>query len=155
MLILYIGAWTSLNHIQFTYVEYKMQSLSVFPLIGLFIIYSEAQLYVDQSWEDFKVTSFIRASVISIKNTCFQAKFNKTYIGHHDIRRKTAWEENIQRIIKHNEEAALGYHSYTINQNHLSDLVNIHSLFFFFRRNDSSSKLFCSLHKHIFSPWLN
>lgn len=53
-----------------------------------------------------------------------QKKYNKTYSGYHDTSKRLAWEENLRRIQKHNEEAAQGLHSYTIKDNHLSDLVN-------------------------------
>lgn len=37
--------------------------------------------------------------------------------------RRAAWEENLYKIHKHNVEAAEGFHSYTIRDNHLSDMV--------------------------------
>lgn len=54
------------------YVVDKMRCLSVFPLIGLFILYSQAQLYVDQSWEDFKVTYFIQTAANLKGNLVFR-----------------------------------------------------------------------------------
>ncbi|XP_019865917.1 procathepsin L isoform X2 [Aethina tumida] len=52
----------------------------------------------------------------------FKEKFNKTYSGFHDTSKRAAWEDNVRKIRKHNEEAAQGHHSYFIKENHLSDL---------------------------------
>ncbi|XP_017772618.1 PREDICTED: cathepsin L1-like [Nicrophorus vespilloides] len=52
----------------------------------------------------------------------FKDRFNKTYNGDHDNNRREAWEQNMQRIKKHNDEAEQGKHSFYIKDNHLSDL---------------------------------
>ncbi|KAJ3639963.1 hypothetical protein Zmor_003289 [Zophobas morio] len=59
----------------------------------------------DHKWEDFK------------------QRYNKTYYGSHDARRKLAWESNLEKIRRHNEEANKGLHSFYINDNHLSDMT--------------------------------
>lgn len=52
----------------------------------------------------------------------FKEKFNKTYTGSHDERRRRAWHDNLERIEKHNREAEEGIHSFYIEDNHLSDM---------------------------------
>ncbi|CAH2007901.1 unnamed protein product [Acanthoscelides obtectus] len=53
----------------------------------------------------------------------FKASFNKTYSDYHDTSRRQAWEENLIKIKKHNEEADKGIHSYYIRANPLSDMT--------------------------------
>lgn len=38
--------------------------------------------------------------------------------------RRTIWEKNMRLIEAHNEEAALGIHSYELGMNHLGDMVS-------------------------------
>nr|UHM21919.1 cathepsin L14 [Zabrotes subfasciatus] len=52
----------------------------------------------------------------------FKARYNKTYSDHHDSSKRKAWEENLEKVKKHNEEADQGIHSYYIRANHLSDM---------------------------------
>jgi cathepsin L len=51
-----------------------------------------------------------------------QAQFNKTYTGNLENARRTAWEQNLVEIYKHNLMAAAGHHSYTLRDNHIADL---------------------------------
>ncbi|XP_045481479.1 procathepsin L-like isoform X1 [Harmonia axyridis] len=71
-----------------------------------FVFGEETFLNLDGKWDEFK------------------KKFNKTYIGPHDTQKRQAWEDNLKKIHKHNEEAAKGLHSYTLKDNHLSDMSN-------------------------------
>ncbi|XP_043281745.1 procathepsin L isoform X2 [Venturia canescens] len=52
----------------------------------------------------------------------FKSLHNKTYVGKCEMRRRMAWEDNILKIYRHNLLAAAGHHSYTLRDNHLSDL---------------------------------
>ncbi|XP_076261029.1 cathepsin L4 [Rhynchophorus ferrugineus] len=52
----------------------------------------------------------------------FKAKFNKSYTDYHDVYKKEAWLTNLQKIRKHNDEAAKGLHSYYLKDNNLADL---------------------------------
>lgn len=54
-----------------------------------------------------------------------QKKFNKTYNEHHDPFKKEAWLANLEKIQRHNEEAAKGLHSYVLRDNNLADLVSL------------------------------
>lgn len=38
--------------------------------------------------------------------------------------RRAIWEKNMRMIEAHNEEAALGIHSYELGMNHLGDMVS-------------------------------
>lgn len=40
--------------------------------------------------------------------------------------RRAIWEKNMRMIQAHNEEAALGIHSYEMGMNHLGDMVSDH-----------------------------
>lgn len=51
-----------------------------------------------------------------------QTQFNKTYTENLENTRRTAWEQNLVEIYKHNLMAAAGHHSYTLRDNHIADL---------------------------------
>lgn len=53
-----------------------------------------------------------------------QTEHNKTYLKTKERHHRLAWEENFHHINKHNEEAKGGKHNYTLDLNHLADLVN-------------------------------
>ncbi|XP_044257437.1 procathepsin L isoform X1 [Tribolium madens] len=53
----------------------------------------------------------------------FKQAYNKTYYGYLDTSRKLAWQSNVEKIKRHNEEADKGLHSYYIKENHLSDMT--------------------------------
>lgn len=40
--------------------------------------------------------------------------------------RRAVWEKNMRLIEAHNQEAALGMHSYEMAMNHLGDMVSLH-----------------------------
>lgn len=42
--------------------------------------------------------------------------------------RRTIWEENLGKIRKHNLEADMGLHTYTMEMNRFGDLVGLLSL---------------------------
>lgn len=44
--------------------------------------------------------------------------------GEEEIRR-AIWEKNMRMIDAHNQEAALGMHSYELEMNHLGDMVSL------------------------------
>lgn len=44
--------------------------------------------------------------------------------GEEEIRR-AIWEKNMRMIDAHNQEAALGMHSYELGMNHLGDMVSL------------------------------
>nr|CAD7205464.1 unnamed protein product [Timema douglasi] len=48
---------------------------------------------------------------------------NKTYHPMLELRKRRVWEDNLHRINKHNAEATIGHHSYTLRANHLADMV--------------------------------
>ncbi|ERL86114.1 hypothetical protein D910_03528 [Dendroctonus ponderosae] len=58
----------------------------------------------------------------TLSKTFIQKRFNKSYNDHYDPFRKEAWLANIEKIKKHNEEAAKGMHSYYLMDNNLADL---------------------------------
>lgn len=43
-------------------------------------------------------------------------------MGNLENTRRTAWEQNLVEIYKHNLMAAAGHHSYTLRDNHIADL---------------------------------
>ena len=55
----------------------------------------------------------------------FQLKYNKTYVSiTHEYHRRQIYQQNLQYIKKHNQEAAQGRYSYQLSMNHLGDLVS-------------------------------
>lgn len=53
--------------------------------------------------------------------------------------RRTVWEKNMNMVDAHNQEAALGMHSYELGMNHLGDMVISCRLFSLF----STIRTFC------------
>nr|CAD7443615.1 unnamed protein product [Timema bartmani] len=49
---------------------------------------------------------------------------NKTYHPMLELRKRRVWEDNLHRINKHNAEATIGHHSYTLRANHLADMLD-------------------------------
>lgn len=43
---------------------------------------------------------------------------------HEEVIRRAVWEKNMHVIEAHNQEAALGMHSYELGMNHLGDMVS-------------------------------
>lgn len=39
--------------------------------------------------------------------------------------RRAVWEKNVQLVLRHNQEASAGKHSFTMGLNHLADMVGI------------------------------
>ncbi|CAH0391631.1 unnamed protein product [Bemisia tabaci] len=64
----------------------------------------QVNMELDPHWDDFK------------------SRYNKTFNRNTEAARRLAWEQNLIRIIQHNEEAAAGKHNYTLRDNHLSDM---------------------------------
>ncbi|XP_076175590.1 cathepsin L4 isoform X2 [Ptiloglossa arizonensis] len=52
----------------------------------------------------------------------YKIRYNKTYSDNTEAARRTAWEENLVTIYKHNMMAAAGHHNYTLRDNHIADL---------------------------------
>ncbi|XP_032677457.1 cathepsin 8-like isoform X2 [Odontomachus brunneus] len=52
----------------------------------------------------------------------YKMQFNKTYTRNQENARRMAWEQNLVEIYKHNLMAAAGHHSYTLRDNHITDL---------------------------------
>ncbi|XP_056646141.1 procathepsin L [Diorhabda sublineata] len=93
-----------------------MRYLLKLILLVLIITYVLADIYYDY------VDSTI--SDLDKEWELFKDKFNKSYSKFNDYTRRKAWEENLEKIRKHNEEAARGLHSFTIKENHLTDMSN-------------------------------
>lgn len=86
---------------------------------------------LDVMWRQYKVKIAFTIRRIPVENlhfrpfiTYFQDRFNKTYVGLLETKRREAWEENLRKIHKHNDEAQKGLHSFTIRENHITDLVS-------------------------------
>lgn len=52
----------------------------------------------------------------------YKETFNKNYSIVTESLRRSVWEENFFKVKKHNQEAAMGLHNYTLKANHLADL---------------------------------
>ncbi|XP_060743236.1 cathepsin S-like isoform X2 [Tachysurus vachellii] len=54
----------------------------------------------------------------------WKKEFNKNYSSvREETYRRTIWEQNVLEVMKHNEEAAAGQHTFTTGINHLSDMT--------------------------------
>ncbi|XP_056597257.1 cathepsin S, ortholog 1 isoform X1 [Triplophysa dalaica] len=54
----------------------------------------------------------------------WKSQHKKTYWNtEEELYRKSVWEKNLQDVLKHNEEALIGLHTYTLGLNHLSDMT--------------------------------
>ncbi|XP_064467521.1 procathepsin L-like [Ornithodoros turicata] len=53
----------------------------------------------------------------------FKAVYGKRYEPEEDAQRKALWEANVEIIRQHNEEYAMGLHTYTLGINRFSDLA--------------------------------
>ncbi|MCI4381409.1 hypothetical protein PGIGA_G00251180 [Pangasianodon gigas] len=54
----------------------------------------------------------------------WKTEFNKNYSSvSEEAYRRAIWEQNVFKVMKHNEEAAAGQHTFTIGINHLSDMT--------------------------------
>lgn len=55
----------------------------------------------------------------------YKTQHNKVYKSNHEeLQRRLIWESNIRYIEKHNREAALGKHSFTVKMNKYGDMEN-------------------------------
>lgn len=52
-------------------------------------------------------------------------QYNKTYHPVIDKKKRLYWEDNYHKVKKHNEEHENGIHTYTLELNHLADLVGM------------------------------
>ena len=54
----------------------------------------------------------------------FQATYGKAYRSFDEVTsRRLTWEANLAKINKHNEEFALGMHTFTLGENQFADMV--------------------------------
>ncbi|XP_065139808.1 cathepsin S, ortholog 1 [Paramisgurnus dabryanus] len=54
----------------------------------------------------------------------WKSQHNKTYRNtKEEVYRRSIWEKNFQDVLKHNEEADVGLHTFTLGLNHLSDMT--------------------------------
>lgn len=78
------------------------------------------QCYIISDPSILHIVEYHRSSLVFSLSK--QTAFNKTYTEKLDATRRTAWEENLIEIYKHNLMAAMGHHSYTLRDNHIADL---------------------------------
>lgn len=55
--------------------------------------------------------------------------------------RRAVWEKNLQLVIRHNQEASAGKHSFTMGLNHLADMVRNKLVVFSFQTRQSQLSL--------------
>ncbi|XP_075217821.1 cathepsin K-like [Lycorma delicatula] len=54
--------------------------------------------------------------------TSYKETYGKNYTLEAEYERRAIWKENYLKVVKHNDEAALGLHNYTLRINHLADM---------------------------------
>ncbi|XP_047200271.1 procathepsin L-like isoform X3 [Hippoglossus stenolepis] len=75
-------------------------------LLLAFLVLGHSSPAVDNTWEEWKVENH-------------RVYDNETEISF----RRAVWEKNMNLVLKHNQEASEGKHSYTLGLNHLSDMT--------------------------------
>ncbi|XP_066158096.1 cathepsin K isoform X2 [Euwallacea fornicatus] len=74
--------------------------------------------------KSFRVEKRSFRDVLNYLHVFNSKRFNKTYNDHHDPFKKETWLSNVEKIQRHNEEAAKGLHSYFLKDNNLADLTH-------------------------------
>lgn len=83
----------------------KFQYLIILICFNLYLSF-EFDKNLDKEWELWK------------------KKFNKTYARNFDgVNRRQVWENAHRQIVKHNQEASMNKHTFTLSHNEFSDLV--------------------------------
>ena len=82
-----------------------MHRIIVLILFAMAVAFA-ADPTLDEDWEDWKNTH------------------SKMYESQEEVLRRAIWEDNVALINKHNSEYSLGKHTYTMQINHLGDLVS-------------------------------
>ncbi|XP_045914083.1 procathepsin L-like isoform X2 [Micropterus dolomieu] len=70
-------------------------------LLLVFLVLGHSSSALNKVWEEWKI------------------KHSKTEI----VFRRAVWEKNMQLVLRHNQEAAAGKHSFTLGLNHLADMT--------------------------------
>ncbi|KAM4630522.1 cathepsin S, ortholog 1 [Polymixia lowei] len=75
-------------------------------LLLTFLVFGQSFSDLNEQWDEWK------------------NKYEKVYDNQAEmIYRKMVWEENMKTVLKHNQEASAGQHSFTMGANHLSDMT--------------------------------
>ncbi|XP_045914082.1 procathepsin L-like isoform X1 [Micropterus dolomieu] len=75
-------------------------------LLLVFLVLGHSSSALNKVWEEWKI------------------KHSKVYDNHTEIVfRRAVWEKNMQLVLRHNQEAAAGKHSFTLGLNHLADMT--------------------------------
>ncbi|XP_056153887.1 cathepsin S, ortholog 1 [Lampris incognitus] len=75
-------------------------------LLWTFLVLGKSTPDLDRRWEVWKI------------------KFQKVYDSQAElVYRKSIWEKNLDRVLRHNREASAGQHSFTMGLNHLADMT--------------------------------
>ncbi|XP_075995410.1 cathepsin S, ortholog 1 [Genypterus blacodes] len=82
----------------------KMSFLSV-ALLSTFLVLGQSSSALDEEWEEWKI------------------KYHKVYNNQTElVYRRAVWEKNMKRVLRHNQGASGGQHSFTLGINELSDM---------------------------------
>ena len=82
-----------------------MHRIILFAIFAMAVAFA-ADPTLDEHWENWKNTHA------------------KIYEQQEEVLRRAVWEDNVALITKHNSEYSLGKHTYTLQINHLGDLVS-------------------------------
>ncbi|XP_047200273.1 procathepsin L-like isoform X5 [Hippoglossus stenolepis] len=75
-------------------------------LLLAFLVLGHSSPAVDKMWEEWKVNN----------RRVYDNEMENSF-------RRAVWEKNMNLVLKHNQEASEGKHSYTLGLNHLSDMT--------------------------------
>eukprot|EP00064_Thunnus_orientalis_P019542 superscaffoldBa00004938_g19664 len=70
------------------------------------LVHSHSSFALNKVWEEWKI------------------KHHKVYANQTEIIfRRAVWEKNMKLVLRHNQEASAGKHSFTLGMNHLADMT--------------------------------
>nr|XP_039274254.1 procathepsin L-like [Styela clava] len=82
--------------------------MKLFIVLLLAYAINAAHIDWEQSWEE----EFLK----------WKKLFNKNYEPAEELSKKSTWQTNLQKVLKHNLEHDMGLHSYRLEMNHFADL---------------------------------
>lgn len=133
-------------HLMWLFLLLQMHILCAVLLLAS-LVHSHSSFALNKVWEEWKIKhhkvyanqvglwklSFHSAIICTDTHTHIQApqmpqiKQSLFSFQTEIIFRRTVWEKNMKLVLRHNQEASAGKHSFTLGMNHLADMVGLFS----------------------------